>query len=172
MRSSDDDNLFRCPFVHIEDAGTARFSDADVEQLREYLQKGGFMWSDDFWGDARVGNWEEQIGRVLPPGAIPIVDIPVDPHDVSDRLQREANPAGAGDQSVAPIGRRNSERGAKAREVNTRGIFDEKGRLMVLMTHNTDISDTWEREGEDVGVPLPLLAGRICDRHQRACCTR
>ena len=34
--------------------------------------------------------------------------------------------------------------------VNTRGIFDEKGRLMVLMTHNTDISDTWEREGEDV----------------------
>ena len=35
-------------------------------------------------------------------------------------------------------------------EFNTRGIFDEKGRLLVLMTHNTDISDTWEREGEDV----------------------
>jgi Domain of unknown function (DUF4159) len=30
-----------------------------------------------------------------------------------------------------------------------RGISDRDGRLMVLMTHNTDISDAWEREGED-----------------------
>jgi hypothetical protein len=30
-----------------------------------------------------------------------------------------------------------------------RGISDDHGRLMVLMTHNTDISDAWEREGED-----------------------
>ena len=60
-----------------------------------------------------------------------------------------------------------SERGLDSAVVNTRGIFDEKGRLLVLMTHNTDISDTWEREGEDVESLLPLLAGRICDRHQR-----
>ena len=30
-----------------------------------------------------------------------------------------------------------------------RGISDAHGNLMVLMTHNTDISDAWEREGED-----------------------
>ena len=30
-----------------------------------------------------------------------------------------------------------------------RGITDAQGRLMVLATHNTDISDAWEREGED-----------------------
>ena len=35
-----------------------------------------------------------------------------------------------------------------------RGISDEHGRLMVLMTHNTDISDAWEREGEDPRVLL------------------
>ena len=28
-------------------------------------------------------------------------------------------------------------------------IADERGRIMVLMTHNTDISDAWEREAED-----------------------
>jgi hypothetical protein len=28
-------------------------------------------------------------------------------------------------------------------------ITDEKDRIMVLMTHNTDIGDSWEREGED-----------------------
>jgi hypothetical protein len=41
-----------------------------------------------------------------------------------------------------------SERGPDSPHVNFRGIADEKGRLMVVMTHNTDIPDTWEREGE------------------------
>ena len=69
------------------------------------------------------------------------------------------------------IGGETSERGLDSASVNTRGIFDEKGRLMVLMTHNTDISDTWEREGEDVGVLLSLFAGRLRHRHQRDACT-
>jgi hypothetical protein len=30
-----------------------------------------------------------------------------------------------------------------------RGISNAQGHLMVVMTHNTDISDAWEREGED-----------------------
>ena len=77
------------------------FSDADVVQLREYLLKGGFMWSDDFWGSRAWAVWEQQIGRVLPPERFPIVDIPVDARDVSDDLQREAHPPGAGDQPVA-----------------------------------------------------------------------
>ena len=77
VRSSGDDTLFRCPFVHMEDSGTARFGDADVSQLRTYLQKGGFIWSDDFWGDRAWRNWEAEIGRVLPPSRYPIVDIPV-----------------------------------------------------------------------------------------------
>jgi len=65
-------------------------------------------------------------------------------------IQLDARPA------IAPAisqwrrsGGRTSERGSESVQVNTRGIFDEKGRLLVLMTHNTDISDTWEREGED-----------------------
>ena len=28
-------------------------------------------------------------------------------------------------------------------------ITDAQGRVMVLMTHNTDIADSWEREGEE-----------------------
>ena len=28
-------------------------------------------------------------------------------------------------------------------------IADQQGRIMVLMTHNTDIADSWEREGDD-----------------------
>ena len=42
-----------------------------------------------------------------------------------------------------------SERGAETEVVHFRGIADKSGRLMMLMTHNTDIADAWEREGED-----------------------
>ena len=46
-------------------------------------------------------------------------------------------------------GRSTSERGAESATPHFRGIFDEDGRPMVIMTHNTDIADGWEREGED-----------------------
>ena len=42
-----------------------------------------------------------------------------------------------------------SERGYDSAEPHIRAISDRHGNIMVLMTHNTDISDAWEREGED-----------------------
>ena len=42
-----------------------------------------------------------------------------------------------------------SERGADSAQVQTRAISDRQGRVMVFITHNTDVSDSWEREGED-----------------------
>ena len=42
-----------------------------------------------------------------------------------------------------------SERGARSAEVHFRAITDKAGRILVLMSHNTDIADGWEREGED-----------------------
>jgi hypothetical protein len=86
---------------------------------------------------------------VLPPGRYPIVDLPVEHpmfqtiYTVKRILQVPAI------SQWRRSGGRTSERGSESVQVNTRGIFDEKGRLLVLMTHNTDISDTWEREGED-----------------------
>jgi hypothetical protein len=44
---------------------------------------------------------------------------------------------------------RTSERGADSAEVHVRTIADKQGRSMVFITHNTDVSDSWEREGED-----------------------
>ena len=44
-----------------------------------------------------------------------------------------------------------SERGAASAVPHLRGINDSHGRLIVVMTHNTDISDSWERETDDPG---------------------
>ena len=42
-----DDALFKCPFVLMEDAGTAAFSEAEAKRLGEYLVKGGFVFVSD-----------------------------------------------------------------------------------------------------------------------------
>ena len=46
-------------------------------------------------------------------------------------------------------GQGTSERGRESATPHLRAIFDGSGRPLVLMTHNTDIADGWEREGEE-----------------------
>jgi hypothetical protein len=144
-----DDALFQCPFVIIEDAGTAGFTDEEVVRLRQYLLKGGFMWVDDFWGTRAWEEWRDEIARVLPPVDFPVVDL-TSAHPLFRTLfvVREVPQV----PSIAHwrrTGGGTSERSYDSETVNVRGISDAHGRLMVLMTHNTDIADSWEREGED-----------------------
>jgi hypothetical protein len=140
--------LSRCPMLHMEDAGVIRFSDEEVASLRAFLLKGGFLTVDDFWGTAAWNQWASEIGRVLPPGQYPIVDIPPD-HPILHTLYdvKEVEQV-SNIRFWAQTGGNVSERGPDSPHVNFRGIADEQGRLMVVMTHNTDIPDTWEREGE------------------------
>ena len=141
--------LFRCPMLFMEDVGTAEFTDKEAQNLREYFLKGGFLWVDDFWGSAAWEHWRRTIGRVLPPAEFPIVDIRPRirscARSTTSRTCRRfpRSTAGCGN---APAG--TSERGYDSAVVHFRGIQDSGGRLMVLMSHNTDIADSWEREGE------------------------
>jgi hypothetical protein len=140
--------LYRCPVVFMVNHGNAWFSPEEVARLREFFQKGGFLWVDDSWGSYAWARWVEQIGRVLPPGEFPIIDIPTTHpimsvlYDVKDIPQVPAISYWVGS------GGRTSEQGRDSAEVYFKGIEDAHNRLMVVMTHNTDISDTWEREGE------------------------
>jgi hypothetical protein len=142
--------LFRCPLLFMENVGTiVQFSDDEVIGLRTYLQKGGFLWVDDFWGSAAWDRWALEFSRVLPPSEYPVFDIPISHpimhtlFDVKEFLQ------------VSSIsfwyrsGGQVSERGYDSAEVHYRGVQDSRGNLMALMTHNTDVADTWEREGEN-----------------------
>jgi hypothetical protein len=142
--------LFHCPMLFMEDVGTADFSDEEVKQLREYFLKGGMLWVDDYWGSFAWENWVRQISRVLNPEEFPIFDIP-STHAILHSLYEVK-----GIFQVCAIQfwnpnypDRTSERGADSAEVHFRGIQDAHGRLMVVMSHNTDIADTWEREGEN-----------------------
>jgi hypothetical protein len=144
-----DEFLFQCPYLHMEDVGTLTFSDAEVVALRAYLRKGGFLWVDDFWGSDAWEAWTGEIGRVLPPGEYPIVDLPLShpifntQFDVKEFPQIPSIQAWRGNMVDT------SERGSDSAEPHARAIVDDAGNVMVMMTHNTDISDAWEREGED-----------------------
>ena len=145
-----DDALFNCPITVASDAGTIGIREDEAERLRTYLLKGGFLWADDFWGSAAWDHWESQIARVLPPSEYPIEDV-----DMSDPLLHSLFEV----KEIPQItniqfwrrsgGQETSERGADSEDVHFRVIRDKHRRVMVLMTHNTDVADSWEREGED-----------------------
>lgn len=143
-----DPTLFQCPTLQMSDAGTAGFSEEEVEALRAYLLKGGFIWADDFWGDAAFAHLSAELARILPPADFPIVDLPLSHPMFQTMFTVTRLPQIPSIRIWRPY-RVTSERGQETAIVNFRGIADRHGRLMVLMTHNTDIQDAWEREGDD-----------------------
>jgi Domain of unknown function (DUF4159) len=146
---ADQPELFECPFVTIEDSGTAQFSDAEIAGLRAYLLKGGFLWADDFWGPDALEYWIAELGRVLPERQYQVVDVPLTNPVFRMMFEMDHIPQIPSIQHWRRTSGETSERGPLSEHVNFKGIFDQRGRLMVLMTHNTDIADAWEREGED-----------------------
>jgi hypothetical protein len=145
-----DDQLFNCPFLVASDAGTIGLTALHAARLREYLLKGGFLWVDDFWGSAAWNHWAGQIGRALPPADFPIEDVPLDDPMLRSMFVVDHIPQITHIQFWRRFGGRvTSERGSDSDEVHLRAIRDAQGRIMVLMSHNTDVADAWEREGED-----------------------
>jgi hypothetical protein len=143
-----DPALSHCGFVMMTEPGAAYFDDQEAEALRNYLLRGGFLWADDFWGEYAWEYWSAQLRKVLPSGAYPIVDLPLDHAIFHEVLPVSSIPQIPSINFWA--GRRStSERGADSAVPHVRGISDDRGRLMVLITHNTDFGDAYERESDD-----------------------
>jgi hypothetical protein len=138
--------LFHCPFVMMTEVGSMYIDEAEVGALREYLLKGGFLWADDFWGEYAWAIWESQIRKVFPSSTHPIVDLPFDHPVFNQFLAMKRFP------QIPSIGWARSSTTSERFDSQTphaRAILDEGGRVMVLITHNTDFGDSWEREGDD-----------------------
>jgi hypothetical protein len=144
-----DDAIFQCPFVMLWQAESLFLSEEDAARLREYLMKGGFIWSDDSWGTFAWENFEREMAKVLPEPQYRLTDIPPTHPMFRIQFQFSKVPQIPSISHWFQTGGGTSEQGADSAEVHVRGISDERGRLMVLATHNTDIADGWEREGVD-----------------------
>ena len=146
-----DPELVQYPFVYIVEPGSLSFSDAEAAALRSYLLNGGFLMLDDFWGDVEWANCEEKMKQVFPDRAFQ--ELPMDHplyhcvFEIPSKGQVPNYRQGIESQYTGVTWEMNHE--GDTRTVHHRGITDDKGRLMVLATHNTDNGDGWEREGED-----------------------
>jgi Domain of unknown function (DUF4159) len=134
----DGDDVFNWPWLYAVQTGEWNLTDAQVKQFREYLLRGGFFMCDDFWGEREWAVFQASMSRVLP--GRPIVDIPGDDaifHTVFDLSNRYQVPG----QRYVRTGSTEKCLGCPA---HWRGIYDDKGRLMVVMTFQSDLGDSWE----------------------------
>jgi hypothetical protein len=144
-----DDQLFSCPFVMAGDVGSAGFSAAEATRLREYLLKGGFMWTDDMWGDEEWIIWQRELAKVLPPDEYPIEEItPADAIFQTQYVVKEM-PQVPNLPYWRSSGGDTSEMGSDSPTPYFHAVRDHHGRIMLVMTRNTDIADSFEREGDD-----------------------
>ncbi len=145
VRATDPD-IFKCPFLFMTDPGSVTFSQSEIEGLRRYLLKGGFLWADDLWGNRAWSYFETEMRRIFPEYSIEEIT----PEHPIFAVLYEVNevPQIPSYQSWSRSGGQTSEFGAETAVPHIRGIFDDEGRLLILNTFNTDIADGWEREGD------------------------
>jgi len=142
-----DPEVFDCPFVMATEVGRTFITDQDAKAMRLYLEKGGFLWVDDFWGSYAWDHWVGQIRKALPASEFPIFDLPMNHPLLHTQFEVKDIP------QIPNIGfylgtHTTSERGSDSAQPHARGIADSRGRLILLMTHNTDFGDSYEREGD------------------------
>jgi len=61
-----DDHLFDYPWIYATQTGWWDLSQRETARLREYLERGGFLVTDDFWGPEQWEIFRETMNRVLP----------------------------------------------------------------------------------------------------------
>ena len=129
------------------DVGELGFSVEEASAMRDYLLKGGFFWADDFWGSAAWSYFAAEIRRVLP--EYDLVDLPMDHPLFSIVYTVPRIPQIPSINYWNSSGGDTSELGFDSSRPSMRAILDDTGRILVLATHNTDVSDGWERETYD-----------------------
>lgn len=143
-------DLDRYPFVYMAAAGSVIFTEDEARDLRKYLQNGGFLMADDFWGDDQWAHLREQMKRIVP-GSEP-VELSLTNrifHTVYDFKQEPQIPSvGAFFQTG-----RSYDPGwpyfEKSSDPHYYALYDSKQRMVALLCHNNHYGDGWEHEGDD-----------------------
>jgi hypothetical protein len=135
----DDDRIFQYPFLYMLEMGRnggPGFSEKELENLREYLLRGGFLFIDDFWGTYEWDNFYREFSRVFPDRRLE--DLEAD-HQIFHCFYDID-----GAQMIPNVGNPYNEPESDVSVPFNRVIKDDNGRIMVLINWNSDIGDGWE----------------------------
>ena len=134
----DGDDVYNWPWLYGVEVGYWDLTDDECRKMRDYLLRGGFFMCDDFHGTREWANFMRSMSKVFPDR--PVVEIDnKDPifHTIFDLDDRYQVPGA----QFLETGRVYEHDGQEPR---WRGIYDDRGRLMVAMCHNMDLGDSWE----------------------------
>jgi hypothetical protein len=152
-----DPGLLNFPLIWMSKPGAMQLRNEEITPLRKFLQNGGALVADDFWGDREWDNFASQIKRVLPEGRwtdltvehpifhcvfdlkLPMNQLQVPSIHLWERGYDPNNPRSAA----------SAYRGPGSDTMHVRAWLDDKQRIMVLALFNTDVGDGFEREGEN-----------------------
>ncbi len=145
-----DPKLFDYPFIYMLEVGSLEFTEEEAKALRTYLDRGGFLMVDDFWGRA-WDRFQLEMDKIYPKENRKELDMshPIF-HCVFD-LKGETMPQVPGINWA----RNTMADGNLSSSENDSGpahyyaYYDDKGRMVAIICHNTDLGDGWEREGEE-----------------------
>lgn len=147
----DEGDAYDWPWLYAVQVGEWGLTDKQGQELREYCLRGGFFFADDFHGEDEWNEFASRIRKAFPDH--PIVDLSDDDpifHNVYD-IDKKIQVVG---WSHLRAGYK-SDNGPSAYGAHWRGIFDDKGRLLVLITYNSDIGDAWEW-ADNARYPAPM----------------
>ena len=151
------DKLYDYPLIYFVEPGYMELSADDAKRLREYVDRGGFLFLDDFWGQYEWENVQEQMRRIFP--EYKIEDLPLDHtlfhcyFDIKEVVQ------------VPGIGTWLNRGVTYERDGYTphyMAIRDKSGRVLTFIARNCDLGDAWEHI-DDPRYPLQygLAAYRV-----------
>lgn len=126
--SFDEEEVFKFPIAYLCEVGYLDLTEKEAHTMGEYLLRGGFLIVDDFRGDNQLENFKQQMKRVFPdrsleelPRSHPIFNCF---YDISNLF-----PIPPYSRNLIPM---------------YLGMTDDKGRLMMVVDYNNDLSEYWE----------------------------
>lgn len=140
INPDDGDDIYNWPFLFAGMPSAWNLTDGQARKIRDYLLRGGFLVCDSFFGTEEWASFMEGMQRVFPER--PVLEIPDDDtifhgvYNLNERYQvgnfrsmmRDSSKPYRGDGSVA----------------YWRAIRDDKDRILVAMTFNSDLGDSWQ----------------------------
>jgi hypothetical protein len=139
VNPDDGDEIFHWPYLHVGMPTSWNLTDGEATKIREYLLRGGFMLCDSFFGTQEWAGFEVGMKRIFPDREI--VDLPEDDaifhtaYDVKERYQVG---------NFRSMLRNGNTYRADGDKPYWRGVRDDKGRVMVAITFNNDLGDSWQ----------------------------
>jgi hypothetical protein len=140
-----DERIFNYPWIYATQTGNWDLSQEEVERMREFLLRGGYLVVDDMWGAVEWENFVEAMQRVLP-------DKPIQDLEESDTVMHVLYDIKDKDRTFIPGSRHlYVGPGGKAQIYQPpgtspawRAIYDDQKHMVVAINFDTDVADAWE----------------------------